>query len=207
MPSKKRLERKFLKSLNEQSVLRFSTIHPEGDHYDGVVMAIKPDFIVVREEQNWEFDGIQVFPKRSIREIRDGKFEACANQIVRGNNAISQVVMPEWFTDCQCLADVLRTMQQQEIWPAVETLTDKYRDYYFYLGPITKLGKSSFCIHAYGADGKWEKEYEIKHSDVFRIEFESRYCDHFNNYMKSQPVTSSRKSKTKSRDKKKRTDK
>ena len=207
MSSKKRLERKFLKSLNEQCVLRFSTIHPEGDHYDGIVIAIKPDFIVVCVEQDWEFDGIQFFPKRSIRGIRDGKFEACANQIVRGNNALSQVVLPEWLTECHCLADVLQAMQQQEFWPAVETLADNEQDYIFYLGPITKLGKKSFYIHAYGADGQWEREHEIEHSDVFRIEFRSRYCDHFNNYMKSQPVTHSSKSKTKSSDKKKRTGK
>ena len=207
MSSLKRLERKFLKSLNEQCVLHFSTAHPHADHYDGVVMAIKPDFIVIREERDWEFDGIQIFPKRSICDIRDGKFEACANRIVRGNNVLSQVVIPEWLTECQCLADVLQAMQQQEFWPAVETLADNDRDYFFYLGPITKLGKKSFAIHAYDADGQWEQEYEIEHSEVFRIELESRYCDHFNNYMKSQPVTNSRKTKTKSHDKKKRTGK
>lgn len=207
MSPQKRLERKFLKSLSEKCVLCFSTTHPDGDRYDGVVAAIKPDFIVVCEEEDWEFDGIQIFPKRAITDIRDGKFEACANRIVRGNKALSKMAIPEWLDACQSLTDVLQAMQQQEIWPAVETLTNNKRDYFMYLGPITKFGEHSFWIRAYDAAGKWETQYEIDYSEVFRIEFGSRYCNHFNDYMKSQPVTSPSKSKTKSRDKKKRTSK
>ena len=207
MSSKKRLERKYLKSLNEQCVLCFSTIHPEGDRYDGVVTAIKPDFVVVCEERDWEFDGIQIFPKRAIADIRDGKFEACADRIVRENNALSKVMMPQWLDACQSLADALQAMQHQEIWPAVETLTGKNQDFFLYLGPITKFAKHSFWIRAYDAAGNWERQYEIDYSEVFRIEIGSRYCTHFNDYMKSQPVTSSPKSEATSRDKKKRTDK
>lgn len=204
MSSRKRLERKFLKSLGEKCVLRFSTIHPEGDRYDGVVTAIKPDIVVVCEEEDLEFDGIQIFPKQAITDIRDGKFEACANRIVRGNNALSKMMMPDWLDACQTLIDVLQAMQQQEIWPCVETLTDNKRDYFMYLGPITKFGVHSFWIRAYDAAGKWERQYEIGYSEVFRIEFGSRYCNHFNDYMKSQSAKHSPTGKTKPHDKRKR---
>lgn len=207
MSSKKRLERKFLKSLNEQCVLRFTTIHPDGDHYDGVVTAIKPDFIVVCEERDWEFDGIQIFPKQSITDIRDGKFEDCANRIIQRNNALSQMLMPEWLDACESLTDVVQTLHKLEIWPAVETLWNHNRTSGFSLGPITEVGKHSFCIHGYDADGKWEATSQINHSDVFRIEFGSRYCNHFNDYMKSQSVKRPLKSKTKSPDKQKRSGK
>lgn len=204
MSSKNLLERKFLKSLHKQWVLRFSTIHPDGDHYDGVVTAIRPDFIIVCEETNWEFDGIQIFAKRAITDIRDGKYEACANRIVRGNDALSQVVMPGWLEACQTLNDVLQAVQQQEIWPAVETLSDNDQKDFFYLGPITKFGEHSFWIRSYDADGKWERQYEIDYSEVFRIEFGSRYCNHFNDYMRSQSANRSTTGKTKPRGKRKR---
>src|SRR5207249_11238859 len=138
--------------LNKQWVLRFSTIHPDGDHYDGVVTAIKPDFIVVCEETCWELDGVHILPKRVIADVRDGKFEACTNRIVLGNNALSQLVMPEWLDACKCLTDVLQSMQRQEIWPAVESLWDHDRKNGFSIGPITKVGKHSFWTHGYGAD-------------------------------------------------------
>ena len=203
MPSQKRLERKFLKSLYEQCVLRFSTVHPDGDCYDGVVTVIKPDFIVVCEERDWEFDGIQIFPKRTITNVRDGKYEACANRILRGNKTLSQMVLPEWLDACQSLTDVLQAMQKQEIWPAMELLGDRNPKSEFSLGPITKVGKRSFWIHGYGADGKWQEPAQIEYSNVFRIEFGSRYCNHFNDYMKSQPVKRPLKNKTKSPDKQK----
>ncbi len=207
MSSKKRLERKYLKSLCEQCVLRFSTNHPDGDCYDGVVMAIKPDFIVVCEERDWEFDGIQIFSKQAITDVRDGKYEACANRILQGSKTLSQLVLPGWLDACQNLTEVLQALQEQEIWPAVELLCDRHRKGEFSLGPIIKVGKHSFWTHGYGADGQWGKPSQIENSDVFRIEFGSRYCNHFNDYMKSQPVKRPLESKTKSPDKQKRTGK
>ena len=37
----------------------------------------------------------------------------------------------------------------------------------------------------YDAASKWEGGYEINYDDVFRIEIDSKYCNYFNDYMKS----------------------
>ena len=66
--------------------MRFKTRHPDGDNYDGVVIHIAPNFIVVREVVDFEFDGVQVLPKKVIRGFRDGKFEECGNAIMRQNS-------------------------------------------------------------------------------------------------------------------------
>ena len=87
----------------------------------------------------------------------------------------------------------------------METLSDnKQKDYFLYLGSITKFGDHSFWIRSYDADGKWEKQFEISFSEVFRIEFGSRYCNHFNDYMKSQSAKCFPAGKTKPHDKRKR---
>jgi len=54
----------------------------------------------------------------------------------------------------------------------------------FYLGPITNCDKMSFFLKCYDASGKWEKVYKINYDEVFRIEFDSKYCNRFNHYMK-----------------------
>ncbi|MBK7994094.1 MAG: hypothetical protein IPK14_11925 [Blastocatellia bacterium] len=42
----------------------------------------------------------------------------------------------------------------------------------------------SFFLKCYDASGKWEKVYKINYDEVFRIEFDSKYCNRFNHYMK-----------------------
>ena len=38
--------------------MRFKTKHPDGDSYAGIVTHIKPGFIVLREEEGFELDGM-----------------------------------------------------------------------------------------------------------------------------------------------------
>ena len=78
----KSLEQSYRKSVEERWSMRFRTRHPEGDNYDGVIVHIGQHFIVVREEIDFEFDGIVVLPKKVIRGVRDGEFERCANKIL-----------------------------------------------------------------------------------------------------------------------------
>lgn len=64
---------KYKKSLAENWTLRFKTIHPDDDNYDGVVTHIKPDFIVIREKQDFEFDGAATLNFQSILRIAEVK--------------------------------------------------------------------------------------------------------------------------------------
>lgn len=148
-------------------------------------MSIKPEFIVVCRERDWEFDGFQIFPKRVISGVRDGRYEACGNRIIRGNQALSRVKLPVWIGECESMLDVLYSIHRKDIWPIVEALWNDNQKDVFYIGPITKFGERSFWLRCYDADGRWEKRFEIDYSEIFRIEIESRYARHFNNYMKS----------------------
>ena len=186
MSSPNRLERKFQKSLDERWLLRFSTIDPSDPNADGVVVAIKPEFIVVCVERNWEFDGFQIIPKRSITGVRDGKYEACGNRIIRDNQSLDHVWLPPWIDACEDVEDVLHSMKQEEIWPIVEALYDNNQQVTLYIGPITKFGTNAFWIRCYDAAGKWENQYAIDYTEVVSIEVGSQYARHFNAYMKSQ---------------------
>ena len=76
------LAQKYSKSLAEQWLMRFKTKHPDGDNYDGVITHIKPAFVVLREEKDFELDGIIILPKRVIKGVRDGRYDRCCNQIL-----------------------------------------------------------------------------------------------------------------------------
>lgn len=179
------LAQKYSKSLNEQWCLRFNTRHPEGDNYAGIVTHIKPDFIVLREERDFELDGLVVLPKKFIKGCRDGRFERCQNQILRENGAIKKLRAPRWLDGCATLPQLFAALMQRDIWPGVETIFNQGADSAFYLGPITRLTDDHFFLKSYDAAGKWEKNYALAYDEVFRVEFDSKYCNHFNAYMKA----------------------
>jgi hypothetical protein len=164
--------------------MRFKTRHPDGDNFDGVVVHIGRTFIVLREEIDFEFDGIVLLPKKAIRSVRDGKFESCWNEILQENGALSRMKVPSWVARCETVQDFLRTLQKWSIWPAIEMLFDDGSTA-LYLGPIESVSDDGFSTKCYDAAGQWENGYSFRWSEIFKVEFDSRYCNHFNRYMRA----------------------
>ena len=79
----------------------------------------------------------------------------------------------------------LEACENEILRPAIETLCDDGFSA-FYLGPIQEVTKEYVSILCYSASGRWEKVYKLPLSDVFRLEFDSPYCNLFNRYMRRQ---------------------
>ena len=182
------LAAKFRKSLEEKSLIRFRTNHPDGDHVTGIVTANQRDFVVVREAYELSFDGILVLPKRTLTGYRDSKFERCANRIVRHAGEIRKARSPVWLNRCETLVDVLNEFQQRDVWPGVEIVWDgeEERESAFYVGPVVYVEEDLFGIHCYDGVGAWEDVYEIEFDDLFKITIEDSYTKHFNGYMREE---------------------
>jgi hypothetical protein len=165
--------------------MRFKTAHPDGDNYDGVITHIKPRFFVLREERDFELDGVIILPKRFIKGVRDGKYERCSNQILRQNGAMKKLRSPSWLDSCETILQVFTSLMKRNVWPGVESIFNNLAESPFYIGPITRVADDRFFLKCYDAAGVWEKTYELNYDDVFKIEFDSQYCNHFNAYMKS----------------------
>lgn len=175
---------KYKKSLEKQWCLRLKTRHPEGDNYDGVVVHLTSDMIALSSEEDFEFDGIEVFPRSAIKGYRDGKFERCCNKILQHNGQIKRLRPPRWLKSCTNIADVILYLKKHDIWPGVEVLFEGDTDSAFYIGPITETDDAGFELNCYDAAGEWERIYKIQFNEVFRITFNTKYCKHFNAYMR-----------------------
>ena len=182
-------KRKYDKSLAERWCMRFKTTHPDGDSYAGIVTHVKPGFIVLREEESFELDGVIILPKRSVKGVRDGKYDRCCNEVLRQNGALKRLRPARWLDSSETLPQVIASMMRRGVWPAVETVPERGEDGALYIGPISEAGSDRFSIWCYDAAGSWEKEYELGYDEIFRIEFDSKYCNHFNRYMKSRGGT------------------
>lgn len=180
----KSLEPFFHKSLDDRWFMRFRTRHPEGDDYDAVILHVAQQFVIMREVDDFEFDGIIVLPKKFIRGVRDGKFERCANEILRQNGELKRLKVPSWIAGCATIKDLLTTLMKRSTWPAIEMLFDDGSTA-LYLGPVESVSVEGFKTQCYDAAGEWENGYWFRWDELFRIEFDSRYCKHFNRYMRA----------------------
>ena len=177
----------FQKSLDQRWCIRFLTHHPDGDAYDGVVLHLAKSIVVVREFRDFMADGILVFPKKSVASIRDGDLEVCKNRILRRSGEIKSVKRIAWLKDIDTVRGLLSDLSKRKIWPAIEEL--KGSESALFVGPITAIEKKSFRIYCYDAAGNWEDAYDVDYGNVFRIEFNSKYLNYFNDYMRASNET------------------
>jgi hypothetical protein len=93
-----------------------------------------------------------------------------------------------WLNRCESLVDVLRELQQRDIWPGIEIVweDDEGPESAYYLGPVVYVEDELFGIHCYDGVGEWEEVYEIEFGDLFKISIDDSYTKHFNAYMREE---------------------
>ncbi len=170
------------KSLDGKWCIRISTKHPDGEAYDGVVLHLTKSIIVVHEFRDFVANGILVFPRKSVASIRDGDLELCENKILRRSGEIKSARRIAWLRNIDTIKDLLSGLSQRKIWPAVEELKDG--ESALFVGPISEIKSRSFTIHCYDAAGNWTDAQGVDYRDVFRVEFNSKYLNYFNDYMR-----------------------
>ena len=168
--------------MRSKRFIQIRTIHPDGDAYEGIVLHFGRSLVVMHEVRDLFFDGILVFPKRAIKRARNGKFEKCANDIIRHSGQISALSGAKWIKSLGSIQDAVNALRSRGVWPAIETVRDG--ESALYLGPITSVGSHDFDMLCYGSDGEWEGEYRLPFGEVFKMEFNSMYTNAFNSYMK-----------------------
>lgn len=172
----------FNTSLKSRSIIRLHYLAETEENYDGIVVQVTSKVVVFACEKDFEFDGYQVLLRDRIIGYRNSKFEKCYTHIITQNSQLYKIQPPKWVYDIDDIESVVKKIKKHGIWPAVETIYNS--ESAFYIGPITSISSKLFKLYCYDAAGKWEKEYEFSFGDVIRLEWGSKYCNHFNKFMK-----------------------
>lgn len=161
--------------------IQVRTGHPDGTAFLAIVLENGRDFIIVQNISSFEYDGILVIPKKWITGIRNGKDERCSNEVLRQALAPEDISPDATYFGLSDLKEIVTRLRVQSIWPAIEAL--HRHESSLYIGRITNVANDSFEMLSYNAAGEWEKEYAIGYDEVFKIEIDSKYVRHFNEYM------------------------
>ena len=178
------MNKKLNKSLEDKCCIRIETNHVDEDEYNGIVIHLTNKMVVLYVVDNFEVDGVIAIPRNRIKGIRSSKFEKCEDIILRNNGEIKKIKKIKWLSNVTDMKELLGNIKKRKIWPIVE-IEHKENVYSLYIGPLKSLRNRKFDIHCYDATGEWEEEYSLSYLDIFKVEFDSKYAHHFNNYMKS----------------------
>lgn len=178
------LSKTYKKSIKKQWYIKFNTKHPDGDSYYGFVLKEAESFIVIASFSELEYDGITILTKKYIKSLRDGENEKCINEILRFNGQIKKVKNFKWLDKCETMECIIKELMRRDVWPTIEVVSSDLKNSALYLGPIVGHGHKSFGLFGYSGSGKWEKEYILSFSHIFKIDLDTSYAKHFNNYMR-----------------------
>ena len=143
------MKRTLQKSLDEKWCVRLTTSQPSGDAFDGVVIHIGKSIVALREYRDFQADGVLVFPKKSLAEVRDGELEVCENKIIKHSGEIRNINKMKWLADIDTVEDLLRVISKRKIWPAIEQIISD--DSALFVGSIVEVKNKFFEIYCYDA--------------------------------------------------------
>jgi hypothetical protein len=167
---------------SSRRAIRIRTKHPDGTVLAGFILRNARSFLVIQEVTSFELDGIIILPKRWLRGICNGKNERGLNSVLQNVMNVASVSIDSAYGKLDTVAEILAHLKAESIWPAIEVVYK--REASIYIGPITTVSEKAFKVYCYDAAGEWEKEYELEYSEIFKIEIDSKYVRHFNEYMK-----------------------
>src|SRR5262245_61389396 len=84
------------KSKAQKKLIRVHTKHPDGTSFDGIVLQNTKSVVSLLKIEDFEPDGIVVVPKKWLKSIRAGKFEACANEVIRFSGTLKREAPFKW---------------------------------------------------------------------------------------------------------------
>jgi hypothetical protein len=161
--------------------VRLITNHPDGDNYDGIILGVSENLVILQEENGFAFGGVVALPLNRIKGRRLGSLEHLRDQVVAENGQFKKLIRYSWLRAVKNIEQILKECARRKIWPIVETI--RKRKTALFIGPITQVGPKEFSIFCYDANGKWEKEYLLNYREIFKVEIFDSYSTHFNRFM------------------------
>lgn len=170
-------------SQKNRSIIQLHYQNESEENYEGIVIGATNQIVVLACAKDFEFDGYQLLLRSRVKGYRNSNFEKCYTRILSYNKQLDKIRPPKWVYNIDDIDSAIKGLKRYGIWPAIETIYNSKSA--FYIGPITSISEDKFTLHCYDAAGKWENEYKLAFNEVIRIEWQSKYCMHFNNYMKA----------------------
>jgi len=149
--------------------------------FEGTLVHVTDTFVAVREDDDFEWDGIQVVAREHLGKIEVGPTEKFRRQILEQNGQLAKLKAPAWLFACDTFQDVMQQLHRRKMWIDVTIVHRRTR--YFGLGPIMEVEEAGATIRNIYSEGTWDKQdWPVDFKYLRRLNFGDRYTRHFSRF-------------------------
>ena len=172
-------ERKLNESLKWKKILQITTERPDNRNYDGIVVCIAPEFIILAQEIDYVFDGFVLIPRNKIAYFEEREEQEFSYQLLLDSGAIQQLSPPDWIGHCRTYRDVFDHIKRQHPWMTVNWVPPRSDDIQVDTALLKDSDNHSLSVELYNRAGHSIGEAGWVVSKIFSMEFESGYTNKF----------------------------
>ena len=152
-------------------------------HFEGVVFSYSDDYVFMCDLSDFNYDGLVVFRKADIIEVRYSENEVFFEKILKAENILRSIRLQKRENPFRVgtLKRMLEQLEKLKIPVIFECLYDEEEK--FQIGPIESTHIDKIKITYFNSAGEFdEKPVEINFTDITFLRFDSPYANLFYKY-------------------------
>ena len=176
-------ERKLNESYKWKKILQITTERPDNRDYDGIVVCIAGEFIILAQEVDYVFDGYVIIPRNKIAYFEEREEQEFSYQLLLDSGAIKRLNPEKWIAECRTYKDIFTHLLQTNRWLSVNWICPRCDEIHIDTAYLKDSDNQSLSVELYNRAGQSQGEMGWVVSKIFSIEFNSGYTDKFGYFL------------------------
>lgn len=148
----------------------------------GYILDHSFDFILIIENDDFVFNGFQIFPIASIAKIRNNDYDQFFDGIMEQEGQKKLITIPHQI-DLENWKTIFTSIKQTNLNCAIENENDDL--FFFRIGEITKVKERSLKILNFDPAGYLDEEpTKIKYKEISAVSFDDNYTNTMSKYLR-----------------------
>ncbi len=184
-----KFQQAFEKALKEHIFIRIYTEEPDNECYDGIIVALTDDYLIMLQELDYEFDGYQLIPRNQVSGHRQSDVESFSQRLMTANGDFLTSNVPDWITYSENYKDIFNQILAKCPWIRVGWVCPNCDNIHYDVGNIKSTDDDTISVVLYDRDGQSSGEMGWSMSKVYSLEFNTKFLKRFSQFIEMELAT------------------
>ncbi|MCB1582477.1 MAG: hypothetical protein KDI92_05380 [Xanthomonadales bacterium] len=183
-----KFQQAFEQALKEQSFIRIYTEEPDCDYYDGLIMTLTHDYVIILQELDYEFDGYVLIPRQQISGYRQSDVEQFSHKLMLASGEFNTDTS-DWIKNSQSFEDVFSQIMNELPWLRVTWVCPNCDNIHDSVANIKSVDDESISAIIYDMTGETDGEMGWSMNKIYSVEFKTRLLERFGRFIEQEITT------------------
>ena len=170
-----KFEQPLNKAFKDKSIIRIYTEEPDADCYDGLIVCLTDEFLVLAQELDYEFEGFVMIPRDQIDSYCQTPVEAFSQKLMTFTGDIERLTTPEWLVNCTSFDDFFSGILSNNHWTCSAWVCPSCDNIHSDVGMIQSYESGAISVETYDKTGTSTGEMGWSMKKIYSIEFGAPY--------------------------------